>query len=97
MWIHLKKATINGRTLPKEKLNWWEVLEEASHHLDTLKLNPDDDVIGRQSEEFEKEHPITNGSDLEDYLFANYRYSHHLKTPKKVFRSGEVTLHLSFS
>lgn len=97
MFITIEKAIIDGKEIEKDKLDFAEIMEELSKKVETLKLNYEDDVIGRTLEEFEKEYPIENGADLLDYLFLNYRYHHHTKDKKAEFRLGNSILYLTFT
>lgn len=97
MFINIEKAIIDGEEIEREQISFWEVMDQLSKQVDTLKLDPKDDVIGRDSEDFEKEYPIKNEDDLCDYLFSNYRYHHHTKKRKAQFRIGKSVLFLTFT
>lgn len=97
MWIHFERAEIDGKEVFKESGDWENLLEVMAERIEVLKLDPNDDVIGRKQEEFEKEYPIPCGDALLDYLFTNYRYYHHTKSRKATFRQLGIILELTFS
>ncbi|MBC1604496.1 hypothetical protein HCJ39_07195 [Listeria rocourtiae] len=97
MFIFIDRAIIDGKEIPQEKLNVWDVAWMLSERMDSIKLNPDDCVIHREPEEFQKEYHIHTKDDVFDYLFENYRYYHLTEQKKAIFKIPNATVYLSFS